>query len=167
MSAARASGKGRRLRPWAIWLGMFLAACVLVLLFLSFAGIQCGYQPETEAPPPTAGSHGDAAFATAYEERRSDVQISGAGTVVRLLADDDEGSRHQRFIVALASGQTLLVAHNIDVAPRVAGLQEGDAVEFSGVYEWNEEGGVVHWTHHDPDGTHQDGWIKHEGQVYD
>jgi len=167
VSSPTASGKGRRLRSWAIGFGIFLAICVFVLVFLFLAGIQCGHQPDTESTPPTASVHGDAAFATAYEERRSDVQISGAGTVIRILADDDDGSRHQRFIVALASGQTLLVAHNIDVAPRVSGLQDGDAVEFNGVYEWNEEGGVVHWTHHDPDGTHRDGWIKHEGVVYD
>ena len=110
---------------------------------------------------------GDQAFATAYEEHQSGIQVSGAGTVVRVLADDDQGSRHQRFIVALASGQTLLISHNIEVAPRVPGLEEGDRVEFSGVYEWNSEGGLVHWTHHDPEGLHQPGWIKHRGTVYE
>lgn len=110
---------------------------------------------------------GDQAFATAYEEHQSGIQVSGTGTVVRILADDDQGSRHQRFIVALASGQTLLISHNIDVAPRVPGLEEGDRLEFSGVYEWNSEGGLVHWTHHDPDGLHRPGWIKHQGTVYD
>lgn len=110
---------------------------------------------------------GDQAFATAYEERQNGVQVSGEGTVVRVLSDDERGSRHQRFILALDSGQTLLITHNIDIAPRIPGLQEGDQVEFSGVYEWNEEGGVVHWTHHDPEGIHQPGWIEHEGTVYD
>lgn len=109
----------------------------------------------------------DQVFADAYEQREGGIQVSGAGTVVRILTDDEEGSRHQRFIVALASGQTLLITHNIDVAPRVSGLQEGDRVEFRGVYEWNSEGGVVHWTHHDPDGMHEPGWIEHEGTVYD
>ncbi|RPI32003.1 MAG: DUF3465 domain-containing protein, partial [Actinomycetota bacterium] len=89
------------------------------------------------------------------------------GTVIRILADDTEGDRHQRFIVRLASGQTLLIAHNIDVAPRVADLREGDAVAFRGVYQWNAEGGLVHWTHHDPDGSHAPGWIRHEGRTYE
>ena len=87
--------------------------------------------------------------------------------MIRILADDVEGARHQRFILRLASGQTLLVAHNIDVAPRIEGLREGDTVAFRGVYEWNAEGGVVHWTHHDPDGSHAPGWLRHGGRTYE
>jgi hypothetical protein len=83
-----------------------------------------------------------------------------------VLPDDNEGSRHQRFIVRLASGRTVLIAHNIDLAPRVEGLTAGDSVEFSGEFENNDKGGVVHWTHHDPDGRHVGGWIKHGGRVY-
>lgn len=133
----------------------FLVLVFVILLLGSLAG--CTAQSTVS---------GDEAFATAYEEHQNGVQVSGAGTVVRVLADDDEGSRHQRFIVALASGQTLLIAHNIDIAPRIPGLGEGDRVEFAGVYEWNSEGGLVHWTHHDPDGVHRAGWVKYEGNVY-
>ena len=86
--------------------------------------------------------------------------------MVRVLADDNNGSRHQRFIVQLGSGQTLLVAHNIDIADRVAYLESGDHIEFNGEYEWNPKGGVIHWTHHDPQGRHQSGWIKHNGHTY-
>jgi hypothetical protein len=56
------------------------------------------------------------------------------------------GSRHQRFILELGSGQTLLVAHNIDLAPRLPALAVGETVDFNGVYEWTPEGGVIHWT---------------------
>ena len=86
---------------------------------------------------------------------------------MRVLSDDEDGNRHQRFILRLASGQTLLVAHNIDVAPRVEGLQPGDTVAFRGVYEWSAEGGTVHWTHRDPDGRHAPGWLRHDGSQYD
>ncbi len=86
---------------------------------------------------------------------------------MRILADDTEGGRHQRFIVRLASGQTLLVAHNIDVAPRVEDLREGDTVAFRGVYEWSDEGGTIHWTHRDPNGVHAPGWILHGGRTYE
>ena len=86
--------------------------------------------------------------------------------VKKLLPDDNEGSRHQRFILSLPSGQTLLIAHNVDLAPRIPGLQVGDAVAFSGEYEWNSPGGVLHWTHHDPQRRHPGGWLQHEGKTY-
>lgn len=109
---------------------------------------------------------GDRAIQVAYENRQSDVQVEGAGRVVKVLPDDNEGSRHQKFILALASGQTILIAHNIDLAPRIRDLREGDSVSFYGEYEWNERGGVVHWTHHDPQGRHVDGWLKHDGKTF-
>ena len=103
---------------------------------------------------------------TAYQNRQSDLQVTGVGRVVRLLADDNKGSRHQKFLLELASGQTLLIAHNIDLAPRIDGIRVGDTVAFYGEYEWNEKGGVVHWTHHDPQGRHPGGWLKHNDRVY-
>lgn len=101
-----------------------------------------------------------------FQSRSSDVQVQGQGQVVRLLSDDLNGSRHQRFIVRLPSGRTLLVAHNIDLAPRVASLRVGDAIAFYGEYEWNAQGGVIHWTHHDPAGRHVGGWLQHNGRTY-
>lgn len=86
--------------------------------------------------------------------------------MTNVLADDADGSRHQRFILRLQSGQTLLVVHNIDVAPRLASLELGDSVEFNGEYEWNPHGGFIHWTHRDPSGEHQAGWLKHNGATY-
>ncbi len=108
----------------------------------------------------------ESALQLAIENRQSDVQVRGSGTVTRLLPDDNEGSRHQKFILRLASGDTVLVAHNIDLAPRIDQLKRGDRVEFHGEYEWNQRGGVVHWTHHDPAGRHVGGWLKHQGKTY-
>lgn len=114
----------------------------------------------------TSASGGDSALTAAFENQQSNVQIQGSGQVSRVLPDDNDGSRHQRFLVRLASGQTLLIAHNIDLANRVDSLRAGDSVEFYGEYEWNAKGGVIHWTHRDPGGRHVDGWIKHNGQTY-
>jgi hypothetical protein len=114
----------------------------------------------------TESSSADQVIADAFANHQSGLAVSGSGVVDRILSDDTEGGRHQRFILRLASGQTLLIAHNIDIAPRVSGLTVGDSVEFRGQYEWNDKGGVVHWTHHDPSSQHQAGWLKHGGVTY-
>jgi len=108
----------------------------------------------------------DAPSGSAATQWQSGQQVRGQGTVSRILSDDNDGSRHQRFILRLGSGQTVLIAHNIDLAPRVASLRTGDAVSFYGEYEWNDKGGVIHWTHHDPQGLHAAGWLEHNGQRY-
>lgn len=115
------------------------------------------------------GASGDSVvdpIGRAFASQASDIQVEGEGTVIRLLPDDSDGARHQRFIVELASGQTLLVSHNIDIAPRIAGLEVGDRVSFNGEYVWNAKGGVIHWTHHDPRGRHVAGWVIHNGKTY-
>lgn len=104
--------------------------------------------------------------AQAYERHQSRVQVSGEGVVERILPDDNQGARHQRMILRTPSGISLLIAHNIDLAPRIEGVKIGDALEFSGEYEWNAKGGVVHWTHHDPQGRHVGGWLRRRGQIY-
>lgn len=122
-----------------------------------------GAQPGIPSHAPEAG---DAAIDNAFANRLGNQQVEGQGTVVRTLADDSNGSRHQRFIVRLDSGLTLLVSHNINLAPRVDTLRAGDAIAFYGEYEWNSKGGVIHWTHHDPQGRHPGGWLKHGGRTY-
>ena len=112
-----------------------------------------------------AGS-GSSEVLSAYEHHRSDVQVRGAGIVAHTLRDDNEGSRHQKFILKLSNGHSVLVAHNIDLAPRISSLKRGDRIEFFGEYEWSEQGGVLHWTHNDPAGRHKDGWLKHNGTLY-
>lgn len=109
----------------------------------------------------------DAVLKQAYETQQSNLQVQGEGQVIRVLPDDNDGSRHQKFILRLDSGQTILIAHNIDLAPRIPGIAEGDSVGFYGEYEWNNKGGVVHWTHKDPRNSHAHGWLMHEGTKYD
>lgn len=119
-----------------------------------------------EAPPSISEQRAEASLANAFSNHESNLQVSGQGVVTRLLPDDNSGSRHQKFIIKLPSGQTLLIPHNIDLAPRINSLREGDIVEFYGEYEWNEKGGVVHWTHRDPNGSHEAGWLQHQGNRY-
>jgi hypothetical protein len=90
--------------------------------------------------------------------------VTVQGTVAKLLKDDMEGVPHQRFLVKITPDITLLVAHNSDLAQRVP-VQVGDLVTLKGEYVWNHKGGVLHWTHHDPQGR-KGGWIELAGQRY-
>lgn len=140
-----------------------LTPAVLIVLALA------AYQWFIEGSLPTPDRSNETA-ASSFQESgalRPGQQTRGSGEVVRILSDDNEGSRHQRFILRLDGGRTVLVAHNIDLAPRVAGLQTGDTVEYYGVFESNDRGGVIHWTHHDPQGRHIDGWLEHRGRRYE
>ncbi len=104
----------------------------------------------------------------AYRNRQSDVIVENVvGVVEAILPDDLEGSRHQRFIVRIASGQTVLIVHNIDLAARINSLREGDRISVKGKYEWNDRGGLIHWTHKDPRNVHPAGWIDHKGLRYE
>ena len=91
--------------------------------------------------------------------------VETAVTIYRVLPDDNEGSRHQRMLGRTADGHSLLVVHNIDLAPRVP-AREGDRLELRGQFEWNDKGGLVHWTHHDPQGRHAGGYIDFDGRRY-
>ncbi len=94
----------------------------------------------------------------AFSQKQSNIQVSGSGFVVKLLADDNKGARHQKFLVKINAEQTLLFAHNIDLAPRVP-LQAGDKISFRGEYVYNPKGGIIHWTHHAPKADHEAGWV--------
>ncbi|MGR9087666.1 MAG: DUF3465 domain-containing protein [Gammaproteobacteria bacterium] len=144
-------------------------AFVVIAGFFLFGKISQYYPSESSSSIEVgvgSESRHDLILQDAFQRRISDIQVEGEGSVSKLLPDDSDGSRHQKFIVRLNSGQTLLIAHNIELAPRIDSLQEGDIVSFYGEYEWNEKGGLIHWTHHDPSGDHVAGWLKHDGQLY-
>ena len=152
---------------------------ILLALILVAAGYQLGQHEgwftdaSTPSPPSVAADATSAAtdsdlavIANAYDRQQSNIQVRGQGVVQKILPDDNQGSRHQRFLVRLSSGQSLLIAHNIDLAPRIESLREADIIAFSGEYEWNNKGGVIHWTHRDPQGRHVGGWLEHHGRRY-
>jgi hypothetical protein len=116
--------------------------------------------------PPQANPETTVSDRSAFNRDASGTQRRVQGRVERLLADDNDGSRHQRFIIRVDGGTTLLIAHNIDLAPRLDGLGTGDAVEVYGEYEWNDRGGLLHWTHKDPAGRHVAGYIEWRGRRF-
>ena len=128
------------------------------------SGAQSGPVLLTPAPADSAPKPG--ADRSVFSQSASGTQMRVQGRVERLLADDNAGSRHQRFIIRVDAAITLLIAHNIDLAPRLEGLAAGDAVEVYGEYEWNDRGGLLHWTHRDPGGKHLAGYIEWRGRRY-
>jgi hypothetical protein len=117
-----------------------------------------GTAREAGAPRDT----GESALRAAASAQKRNLPIEFSATVVKLLKDDREGISHQRFLVK-AAGLSILVAHNLDLAER-APVKVGDVVRLRGEYVWNNKGGVMHWTHHDPRGRHAAGFIEVGGQ---
>ena len=140
----------------------------LPILALLLAGAYAALDGRLDLDPiaPQSASDDSTRIVELYESRASKQVVEASGTVVHILPDDNDGSRHQRFLVDLAGGHTLLISHNIDLAPRVPGLRKGDVIEFRGQYEWNDKGGVIHWTHHDPGGRRPGGWLRLRGETY-
>lgn len=101
-----------------------------------------------------------------YKKSDDGSWIEVTGFVRRLLSDDNDGSRHQRFIIEISGRHTLLIAHNIDLAERVP-LGMGDRVRVRGMYGWNELGGLVHWTHRDPHGVEDGGYVRYRTRMFE
>jgi hypothetical protein len=154
--------------------GIRIAALLVVLAVVSFAFGRSRAQRALLPPPaaepvsrtaPPAPPATDPALLAAIERHRSEIWGVAAGTVERLLEDDRKGIPHQRFIIRIETGTTILVEYNLDLAPRVP-LEVGDSVVVRGEYHWSELGGRIHWVHHDPSGAPGGGWLKLRGKVY-
>lgn len=151
-------------------------AGVIILLIAAYFGLDLSGHKQSQLPSSTIpaaqrnettlSNNGVDTVKAAYEQRQSNVQVQGSGRVKAILREDNDGTKHQKFILVLKNGLSILVAHNIDLAPKIEDLHKGDIVEFNGEYEYNEKGGVLHWTHHDPQNRHENGWLKHNGHIY-
>lgn len=110
----------------------------------------------------------DAAIVADYHNHQSNVEVTADGTVARVLPDRTSSTGiHEQFIIKLSSGDiTVEVEHNISIAARVP-VALGDHVIVHGEYIWTAQGGLIHFTHHDPKGTHEGGYIQDNGTTYD
>src|SRR5262249_30638407 len=92
-------------------------------------------------------------------------EITVIAPVKKLLSEDTRGLPHQKFLIILSNGTTILIAHNIKIAPPVP-LNAGDIVKIHGEYIWNPKGGLIHWTHRSDTPYHEGGWIEFRGVRY-
>jgi Protein of unknown function (DUF3465) len=149
-----------------------IGICLLLCCAFSFTACRApaNNPSDTQLPVSDAvvSSNMDAgAIVEAFGAQRNLPQVQGSGVVTKVLKDDTKGLKHQKFLLKVSENITILIAHNIDLAPRVADINEGDVVEFKGEYIYTPKGGTVHWTHKDPRGHHQAGWLKHKAKVYE
>jgi hypothetical protein len=133
---------------------LFPPARVAALLFILVAAC---------APATTDNADAERAFA----EHQSNIEVTARGTVTRVLGDESGPSgTHQRFVIRLVgSAQTVLIDNNVTIGTRVPAALD-DEVVAHGEYVWNDQGGLIHFTHHDPARTHDDGWIELRGVRY-
>ncbi len=113
---------------------------MIILLIAAYFGLDLSGHKQSQSPSSTipAAQRNETTFLNngvdtvkaAYEQRQSNVQVQGRGRVKTILRDDNDGSRHQKFILVLKNGLSILVAHNIDLAPKISNLNKGDIVEF-------------------------------------
>jgi len=119
---------------------------------------------------PSAGSAtvaaGDEEAIRAQQGHMVKVEITVTAPVKKMLPDDTEGLPHEKFLIELSNGTTVLIAHDTKMAPRVP-LERGDTPTIHGEYIWNRKGGLIHWTHHTDTPRHEGGWIMFKGQRYE
>lgn len=90
------------------------------------------------------------------------------GRILAVLPEDTIGIRHQRLLVRLENRKKVLLVHNIDLCPRIDGLERGREIRFYGQFTDNDRGGVFHRLHRNmnPFFPYVDGWIEYDGARY-
>jgi hypothetical protein len=116
-------------------------------------------------PPGAIEPTDDHEIVQAQTSNLVNAEVKGLAVVKKLLHDDVVAPRHQKFLLELTNGTTILVAHNTDVAPQVP-IQEGDQLVICGSFIYNAKGGLIHWTHHSTSPRHQGGYIDFNGSRY-
>jgi hypothetical protein len=151
---------------------------LLLTMAAAFALVGCGVSaPLRTARPYAAGLAPSQASArglsTSQAEARAKARgplkankdwVMLSGRVTKILPDDLVGNRHQHFLFE-AAGETVKIAHNLELAPKVP-VTLGDTIEVKCEFIAASPYDVAHWTHYDPRGG-EGGYIKHRGKVYD
>jgi hypothetical protein len=110
----------------------------------------------------------DAAVCGAFSAQRSGVEVVAQGMVTRVLGvQAGRSSPHEGFLLRLDSGCAIVV--RVEVNTDFTGsipLSVGERVLVKGDYEYYSRGGVIHWTHRDPRGHHENGYVDVSGTMY-
>ncbi|MDP3509818.1 MAG: DUF3465 domain-containing protein [Candidatus Melainabacteria bacterium] len=107
----------------------------------------------------------DAQIIQAQSQQARKVELTVTAPIKKLLREEDYREPHQRFLLILSNGTTVLVANDLQYGT-YAPVQEGNVVRIHGEYIWNERGGVLHWTHKSDEPRHESGYIDFNGMRY-
>lgn len=107
----------------------------------------------------------DGQIIQAQSQQARKVELTVTAPIKKLLREEDYREPHQRFLLILSNGTTVLVANDLKYGT-FAPVQEGNVVRIHGEYIWNEKGGVLHWTHKSDEPNHESGYIDFNGMRY-
>ena len=135
---------------------------IAVLVLMSVLSVWLG------PPLMSALKHGPSdhdLIAKAYDSRTSTIMVETEARVVLLLPDIDDLGKFQEFKIELENGHVLRVLHDLEQADRVP-VAVSKRIRLRGEYDWSVDGGVIHWTHDDPAGQREGGWIEYQERTY-
>ncbi|BDE06882.1 hypothetical protein WPS_21580 [Vulcanimicrobium alpinum] len=97
------------------------------------------------------------------------MEVTYAGTVLtlpRFFHGKHSRYEHEQFDCRDARGATFRVIDNVTIGPRIP-VRPGDHVTVKGELV-HDRGAppIVHFTHHDPWKTHEDGFVRLDGRTY-
>jgi hypothetical protein len=157
-----------RIKP--LWALLFFALSLALLNRLN--QYQVSQDPRHQLPFPNAINGGlnfssdNKLFTRAWQQRLSGVQLSLEGKISRVFSSMETEAGQQKFSLQLAQGQVVTVIHDVRLGSAIEDLAEGEIIEVFGEYQWAPDGGVIHWTHRDPEGNRQAGWVRYKDRLY-
>lgn len=120
------------------------------------------------AKAPQSTPAANSAVYAAFESGTSRVEVSATGIVTRTMGmRTGRSGTHEGFLMQADGkrGLVLRVEDNVDITGPIP-LRNGQHVIVRGEYEYYPRGGVIHWTHHDPAGRHENGYVEVAGKRY-
>ncbi len=138
-----------------------------LLLAVSFTfSASFSYSYQTQQPRPGQITDDADLVRAARAQKRQHYIEAGNLVVTKILPDDRQGLKHQKWEARLSNGQKIQVVYNSDMGARVP-VEVGDQFGVGGEFVWGRQNvGIMHWLHEDRKDRRPDGYVYHEGQVY-
>ncbi|MDQ2908907.1 MAG: DUF3465 domain-containing protein [Candidatus Eremiobacteraeota bacterium] len=119
---------------------------------------------------PATGDAANGAIYDAWRGGNSHLEVTASGTVSRILGTRlGRSGEHEGFLLHLSGaagrGLTVRVEDNVDLTGPIP-LSPGDGATVRGEYIYDPRGGLIHYTHRDPRGRHDAGYVQVGGRLY-